>query len=334
MTTRRSHLWPFFVWLFAFYAIWLGVVLLGQHGPALVEHWPIALAMMAGSYFAGSTPLGGGTVGFPILVLLMNEPATLGRDFSFAVQSIGMTSATIFIWCRRQSVEWPMLRAALIGATIGTPLGILLVAPLVSGLFIKLLFAVLWGSFGILHFQRLQELIRHEGITPTAPRFDRNAGLAIGFFGGISVASITGVGIDMVIYTLLVLLCHADLRIAIATSVVLMAWTSVVGTVTKLVTGTLQPGVFEHWLAAAPIVAVGAPLGALVVARIGRKVTLVVVSILCVAQFFWTLAHEWQQLDGWTIAAAFLGLGLFVLLFQELHDLGDRLARRAPAPRR
>ena len=92
MTPRRPLLWPFLLWLVAFYAIWLGVVLVGEHGPTLMEHWPIALAMMAGSYFAGSTPMGGGTVGFPILVLLMNEPATLGRDFSFAVQSIGNSS--------------------------------------------------------------------------------------------------------------------------------------------------------------------------------------------------------------------------------------------------
>ena len=42
----------------------------------------IAAAMAVGSYFAGSTPMGGGTVGFPVLVLLFDGPATLGRDFA------------------------------------------------------------------------------------------------------------------------------------------------------------------------------------------------------------------------------------------------------------
>ena len=39
----------------------------------LVDHWGIALAMAIGSYAAGSTPMGGGTVGFPVLVLLFGE---------------------------------------------------------------------------------------------------------------------------------------------------------------------------------------------------------------------------------------------------------------------
>jgi uncharacterized membrane protein YfcA len=103
----------------------------------------MAVAMAAGSYVAGSTPMGGGTVGFPVLVLLMDLPATLGRDFSFAIQSVGMTSASIYILCKRQELEWPMLRAALLGALVGTPLGILYIAPLASDLFIKLLFAIL-----------------------------------------------------------------------------------------------------------------------------------------------------------------------------------------------
>ena len=99
---RKKHLWVWFVWLAGFYAVWVWLVF--GHGLWEVArtHWPIALAMALGSYVAGSTPMGGGTVGFPVLVLLFEMPATLGRDFSFAVQSIGMTSASIFILARRQ----------------------------------------------------------------------------------------------------------------------------------------------------------------------------------------------------------------------------------------
>ena len=77
-------LWIFPLWLALFYLAWLTVIVVGHHGQTLREHWPIALAMAFGSYVAGSTPMGGGTVGFPILVLLLKLPATLGRDFSFA----------------------------------------------------------------------------------------------------------------------------------------------------------------------------------------------------------------------------------------------------------
>lgn len=331
MTQRIRRLWPFFLWLAVFYGVWLYLMQSGGRWPELLEHWGIAVAMALGSYVAGSTPMGGGTVGFPILVLLFDEPARLGRDFSFAIQSIGMVSATVFILCRRQPLEWPMLRAAMAGSLLGTPLGILWVAPVVPGLVIKVLFAVIWASFGVLHFYRIREIIAHRGIIPTDLRFDTMAGLSVGFLCGLTVASITGVGIDMVLYVVLVLVCHADLKIAIPTSVIVMAFTSVVGIATKLVLGDIQPGVYDNWLVAAPIVALGAPLGAFIVHRIGRDSTLVVVSVLCVAQFVWTMYHEWGRLQFWGLAAALLGVLLFNLLFQALHRLGDGLERRQRA---
>lgn len=328
---RRSLL-PFFAWLGAFYLGWLILVWSGDHLQVVISHWPMALAMAFGSYVAGSTPMGGGTVGFPVLVLLMDLPASLGRDFSFAIQAVGMTSASIYILCSRQELEWPMLRAALVGALIGTPLGVIFIAPLVSDLFIKLLFASVWCSFGLLHLRRMEEITGYQGMTPHDQVFDHKVGFAVGLLGSLSIASITGVGIDLMIYMVLVLWCHADLKIAIPTSVVLMAFTSVVGIATKLLLGDLQAGTFENWLAAAPVVAIGAPFGALVVSRIGRRPTLIVVAVLCVLQFVWTLVHERAVLTVWSVSAALLGVVLFLLIFQDMYRHGNRLARRSKAP--
>ncbi|MEM1411809.1 MAG: sulfite exporter TauE/SafE family protein [Pseudomonadota bacterium] len=330
-TQRRRPLLPFLIWLFLFYTGWLAVVLLGNHLSTLATHWPIAVAMAAGSYVAGSTPMGGGTVGFPVLVLLLDMPATLGRDFSFAVQAVGMSSASLYILCKRIPLEWPMLRAALIGTLLGTPLGILFVAPLAGDLFIKLLFAALWCSFGLLHLRSINEICAYDGMTPVQAAFDRRAGFLVGFLGGLTIASITGVGIDMMLYMVLVLLCHADLKIAIPTSIVLMAFTSLVGVAVKLLTGSFAPGTFEQWLAAAPVVALGAPLGALVVNRIGRRPTLVFVSLLCVLQFGWTLVHERAALTAWSLGASVLAVALFLLIFRDMQQWGRRLARRSRA---
>ena len=328
----RGSLVPFVVWLALFYLAWLTLVISGGHLQAVLEHWPIAVAMLGGSYVAGSTPLGGGSVGFPVLVMVMDLPATLGRDFSFAVQAVGMTSASIYILSRRQPIEWPMLRAALVGALIGTPLGVVHVAPLVSDLAIKLLFATLLCSFGVLHLRRINEITGYHGITPTDLAFDNKAGFIIGLLGSMTVASITGVGIDMMIYMVLVLLCHADLKIAIPTSVILMAFTSLLGITIKWLAGSVQPGTFENWLAAAPVVALGAPLGALVVSRMGRRPTLLFVSLLCVGQFIWTLVHERGSLTPWSLCASLLGVLLFLLVFQDLYSRGNQLARRTRPP--
>jgi uncharacterized membrane protein YfcA len=256
------------------------------------------------------------------LVLLFNQPAELGRDFSFAIQSIGMTSASIFIFARRQPLAGAMLKGAVIGATFGVPLGIFLVAPFVPALWIKVIFAVVWGSFGILHLWRIGEISGHEGMTEFDERWDLKVGFLIGLLSGATVVSVSGVGIDMVLYTVLILLCRADLKIAIPTSVVIMAYASVIGILTKIAFTGVQPQVFGNWLAAAPIVALGAPLGVFVVALIGRKPTLLVVAALCVGQLGWTLVREHAALGAGGIVLSLFMVALCLLGFERLRAWG------------
>ncbi len=317
-----AQLWPWLVWLGLAYGTWLGLVIVGDHWQTLIDHTGIALAMVAGSYVAGSTPIGGGAVGFPILVLLFGQTAELGRDFSFAVQSVGMTSASLLVYCRRQRLEWPMLGPAMVGALAGTPLGVLFFAPHVPGVAVKLTFALMWASFGILHLYRTPELAAAEGPTKPRPTFDHRAGFVLGLLAGSTVAAVTGVGIEMALYSLLVLLRRADLKIAIPSAVLLMAFTSVVGIATKALFLGVEPGVYENWLAAVPIVLLGAPVGALVVAHIGRAPTLYVVSVLCLGQLVWTLEREWSVLGPGGLALALAALLLFNLLFEALFRLG------------
>jgi len=321
----KQRLWIWLLWLVAFYGVWLWLVAGQGHWQTAKEHWPIALAMALGSYVAGSTPMGGGTIGFPILVLLFEFPASLGRDFSFAIQSIGMTSASIFILSRRQPLAWSMLKGAMVGSLVGTPIGVFFIAPLIPDLWIKVVFAVIWASFGVLHLYRIGEIAAHEGMIEFDERWDLRVGFFAGIFSAVTVVAVTGVGIDMVIYATLVLLCRCDLKIAIPTSVILMAFTSLVGIAVKSLFGDVQPGVFEHWLAAAPVVALGAPLGVFMVALLGRKPTLLVVAVLCVGQFIWTCYAEWPALGTGGVAIAIAAVALCLLFFERLRVLGGEL---------
>lgn len=320
------RLWPFLVWLVGFYLAWSLIVVVGGRWETVRSHWPIALAMSFGSYIAGSTPMGGGTVGFPVLVLLFDMPGSLGRNFGLAVQSIGMVSASIYIFAARRPLHWGLLRSGLLGASLGTPLGAAFVAPIVPDLWVKLLFGVVWASFGIMHLVKLRELVSAEGVTQHWQRWDGLIGFLVGISGGV-VSSITGVGIDMMIYATLVLLYRADLRISIPTSVVLMAFTSVVGIGSNLTLSRIRPDlyqvdpeVFANWLAAAPVVAIGAPLGAVVVELISRKPTLLIVSALCIGQFVWTLVHE--RVTGPALGGALLAVVVFNAIFHVLYSLG------------
>jgi uncharacterized membrane protein YfcA len=328
---RKHHLWIWFLWLACFYSVWAWLVFGRGQWPVAKAHWPMALSMALGSYVAGSTPLGGGTVGFPVLVLLFKLPATLGRDFSFAIQAIGMVSAAIFIIARRQPLAWSMLKGSVVGALVGLPLGIFFVAPFVPELWIKVIFAVIWASFGVLHLYRLNEISSHEGMTEFDERWDFRVGLIIGIFSAATVVSVTGVGIDMVLYAALSLLCRADLKISIPTSVVIMGFSSALGVLIKNLTTGLQPGVYENWLAAAPIVALGAPLGVYVVNVVGRKPTLLFVAILCVGQFIWTCSEERAALGVWGLIGAVAAVGICLLGFEKLRVWGGVLVGEAKA---
>ncbi|RMH14724.1 MAG: sulfite exporter TauE/SafE family protein [Planctomycetota bacterium] len=318
---------PFLLWLVAFYGVWLTIVIVGNHWVAISEYWPIAVAMAAGSYFAGSTPMGGGTVGFPVLVLLFDQPVSLGRNFGLAIQSIGMVSASIYIFCARRPLDWHLLRPALLGALISTPVSCALIAPWASDLWVKLVFAVTWASFGLMHFVKLRSFVSSHGRADQWPGVDTPVGLLIGIAGGL-VSSLTGVGIDMMIYAVLVLIYRADLKVAIPTSVILMAFTSVVGILSNLLLAALNPvrygispELFHNWLAAAPVVALGAPFGAIVVARIPRAPTLLIVSTLCIGQFIWTI--EQAGVRGWALLFAVLAVLAVNLVFHFMYRFGE-----------
>lgn len=328
-SSKYRRLWPFACWLLMFYLGWSLLVFVGDYWATVTSHWPIALAMALGSYFAGATPMGGGTVGFPVLVLFFGLPGALGRNFGLAVQSIGMVSASIYILSAGLKLDWKLLRPALLGAVIGTPIGAALVAPFIPDLAVKLAFAIVWASFGVMHLLKMRELVNAKGESTRWQEWDRPIGLSIGILGGV-VASMTGVGIDMIIYAILVLLFKADLRIAIPTSVVLMALTSLVGIACNVLLARINPEfypmapeVFSNWLAAAPIVAVGAPFGAIVVNLIPRIPTLVLVSFLCIGQFIWTLIN--QRVTGLPLLGALLAVLAMNAVFHVLYKWGNGL---------
>ena len=292
--------------------------------------------MIFGSYVAGSTPMGGGTVGFPILVLLFGLPARLGRDFSFAVQSVGMVSAAIFILARGQRVAWPVLRGAMLGAVIGLPVGLFVVAPRVPDLWIKLIFAVAWASFGVLHLYRFRVFAAQQGRTTLTDGWSFRAGVLSGTLAGATIVATTGVGVDMFVYVVLVLLCRADLKVAIPTAVIAMAFTSVLGLALVAAHDGLAPGTIDNWLAAVPVVVLGAPVGAYVVSRVGRAPTLLMVAALCVFQFGWTWYVERSTLGVAGLAAGVVVVGLVLLLFGRMEvwgasrAIGDRGDTRSP----
>lgn len=276
--------WLFPLWLIVFFGVWLWLVAGQGLWPLAAESWPVAAAMALGSFFAGSTPFGGGVVGFPALVFLMGEAGGLGRDFSLAVQSIGMVSASVYILTHRIEVNWAVLRPALLASMLFLPLHLVLIAPTLPEAASKLVFACLWLAFGLAMFARQKVFEPQSG----AGAFKRpnTVGIAVAALG-CGVVALVGSGVDMIVFMALVLLARGDLRVAIPTSVMLMAANSVLGVGTQMALGRFDGEVLAYWLAAAPVVALGAPFGVFIARILPRGLGLQVISALCVAQFAW-----------------------------------------------
>src|ERR1035437_586071 len=108
-TAQRPRFWPMLRTNLA-----LGVTVLlcwlifgGERAlPAVATNWPVSLTMAFGSLVGGGTSEGGGAVGFPVLTKVLAVPADQARLFAFAIQSVGMGSATISIVRNRVPMEW------------------------------------------------------------------------------------------------------------------------------------------------------------------------------------------------------------------------------------
>jgi uncharacterized membrane protein YfcA len=299
-------------------AWWFVYVIVLGHWALVREHLGIAAVMIGGSLVAGSTPMGGGSVAFPILVYGFGESPENARNFGLAIQALGMTSALIFILCRRTPIQKRLLLWSCVGAAVGIVAGAFLVAPYVARSLVKLLFACLWMSFAVLTLARNAEFCGFKGAPDVDAATAARIGLPVGLLGGV-IASMIGVGLEMVLYTVLVLLFRCDLKVAVPTAVCATAITSLVGTALHIWIGDIPVAIFGNWLAAFPIVIFGAPAGVFLVTRIPRIRLLYFVSSLCVFQFAYTIWQARLSRLEWTFVASVLLIAFagFVALYRQ-----------------
>jgi uncharacterized protein len=183
---------------------------------------------------------------------------------------------------------------------------------------VKLLFSCLWMSFAMITLARNQEFCSLKGAPDLGWNRAAAIGVPIGMLGGV-IASMIGVGLEMLLYTVLVLLFRCDLKVAVPTAVCATAITSIVGTALHLLIGDIPRAIFGNWLAAAPLVIFGAPAGTFLVTRIPRIRLLYFVSALCVFQFVWTLWATPLGPAEWAFVAATMVAAntAFVILYRK-----------------
>jgi len=232
-----------------------------KHWEAIQHYWKISVTMIFGSIIAGATSEGGGAIAFPIFTKILKIPPQDAKIFSLAIQSLGMSAATITILSMKIPILWKAIFWTSIGGILGLSIG-LHIAHFISPEFIRMLFTMMAISLAInLAFLQTDFQKSYHTITNITAK-EASIFIVTGITGGL-LSGLVGSGIDMVCFTVLVLLFRVNVTIATPTSVVLMAIHSFFGILIQVFTlEGINSQVQDYWFAAAPVVIIGAPLGA------------------------------------------------------------------------
>lgn len=308
-------------WLMTGVTVWAILFYTFNNLAFLAEHWFYPATMVLGAFVAGLTPEGGGAVAFPVLSVFLDIDRVLARDFSLMIQSIGMTSASIFILTRKDvdlrsftPLFW-FVPAAFCGFVVG-----MLTLQGIKVYIIQALFLSLIASFALAYY-----FSSHRGdLHFYRPRGRRDIliTLLILFLGGMCT-SLFGTGADIILYTLMVTRFNLHERTATQISVILMASLSILGYAYRgLVDQGLSGYQVQTWLCAYPVVLFMAPLGAYVLARINKEHMLRAIVVLNIAQLsYFLITKPTPEKILWT---AIFTVGLSTLFFVTLA----RLARQ------
>ncbi|MGY6276219.1 sulfite exporter TauE/SafE family protein [Methylomonas sp. MgM2] len=251
--------------------IWLGWYFLPASPPfwAIAEHWRVSLTMAFGSFVAGATAEAGGAVAFPVFTKILAIPALHAKQFSLATQSVGMGAALLTILLLRIRVEWRAVFWVVLGSVSTLPLGFFL-ADRLSASAVRMLFTVVQSSFALaLWWHNRDSACDRHATLARIGYFEKVTLLCFGLVGGL-VSGMLGSGLEIIVFSLLVLWFRLCEKAATPTVIVMMVLTSWSGFAMMLLSGQFLVPVTEYWLAAVPIVAMGAPLGVYVCSRMSR----------------------------------------------------------------
>ncbi len=307
------------------YLIFLTVVLCGwtwymfEHNSFEIytRQWATVVTMIFGSFIAGASPEGSAAVAYPIFTLILKIAPAVARNFAFAIQSIGMTSASLLIIGMGLKVDWNYIIFVTIGGVFGLFLGTYYVVPYISPVQAKLFFVSLYLSFGIalwLQNRRPQREVFEK--IESFQNSDKVRLIAFGLVGGI-ISSIFGTGINIFTFCLMTIYYRVSEKVATPSSVIIMTAETILGLfIHTQLKKDFQPEAFEIWLACVPFVAVFAPLGAFVISKMARKGIATILYFILIIQFFGAMIVIKPTLFQFSLCMLVLasGIGLFSYL--------------------
>ncbi len=289
--------------------------------------------MAFGSFVAGATAEGGGAVAFPVFTKVLHIPSGTARDFALAIQSVGMTCGALLIARSGYRFLEPVFWWTLAGAAPAVIAGLVWVAPLVVPPYPKIFFTMFTLAFGgfLVWMNRRTRILRTW--VPCGSWSRRLEFVLAGVIGG-TVAAVVGSGADVVLFILLCLRYDIDEKVGTRTTVFLMAAVSLIGFGFLALSGRLAPAVWPMWLAGVPIVAFGAPLGALFCSWQKREHVVAFLVLLILLEFVttvWLVPFDAAAV-GFSFTFLAAAAGAMLLLRESRLDPPEPEMPAGPAP--
>ena len=315
---RKNLYWLFVVIL---YVIWYVFMDFYNHWHLFVQYWQVSVTMIFGSMVAGSTATGGGAVSFPVLTKLLEVNSHDAKLFGLMIQSVGMSSACIYMWAKKVPILWCVIPSVIMGSTLGIIVSHGAIAndntlcKMIFTTTVTLFMAVLLYS-SYFHHRVSLESVRKSIL------FNFKEFFLVGFIGGM-IAGKVGSGVDIILFVVLTLVYRVDERFSIPTTIVCMAISSVIGFGYYLMVDDISSVVFDYWLVSIPVVAVGAPLGACILQRCCRNHVVYFMVFLVVLDLISSLFFIRLTIEHIYILFAFLVFCSFI--FVALINKGNRL---------
>ena len=270
--------------------------------------------MLFGSFVAGSTPQGGGAVAFPVFTKVLAMPAPVARSFSLTIQATGMVMAAASILLAGRKVDWRALGLGVAGGSAGLLVGLFALGDpsttfwdsRIDSAYVKVSFTVIIFAVALIVRLSAAQETKFDEVPYWGSR-SVSVMLAFAFVGGL-FSSLTGSGADVMLFVFIVLVAQVSPRVAIPTSIIAMAFVSVVGfVIVGLWHGQLNIGLegdqvvsvagkafgpasatrfdlYGIWLAAAPIVVWGAPFGAWIAANVSERTIIRFVATMAILE--------------------------------------------------
>ena len=280
--------------------------------------------MVFGAFIAGSSPEGSASIAYPVFTLLLKISPDDARNFAFAIQSIGMTAASIYILNKKMKLEWHYIQYVTLFGLPGLLVGTWFLLPYIVPATAKLIFVSLWFGFGLVLWwqNRNKEAARLDSL-PVLKTKDKMLLSTFGFMGGL-ISSLFGTGINILSYCFIVSYYRISEKIATPSSVLIMTVETLFGFyLHAIVLNDFSARSFDMWLACIPLVIFFAPLGSYVIQFLPRRRVAQFLSIVLMIQYIGAMLVLRPPILMTTISLALIFVSIFSFLW--LSQQGNKV---------